>query len=66
MINNLDIKNPVDIIFLNFGKSFDKVPHKLLIKMLKAHGICGNISKWIENWLRNHKQRVVMNGKASS
>ena len=50
MINNLDIKNPVDIIFLNFGKSFDKVPHKLLIKMLKADGICGNISKWIENW----------------
>ena len=66
VINELDVKNPVDIIFLDFEKAFDKVPHKRLIKKLNAHGICGNISKWIENWLTNRKQRVVLNGKASS
>jgi len=26
------------------------------------HGIVGNILMWIENWLSNRKQRVILNG----
>ncbi len=29
---------------------------------LKAHGVTGNIHKWIEDWLCDRKQRVVING----
>ena len=29
---------------------------------LEAHGIVGNILKWIENWLSHRKQRVILNG----
>jgi len=29
---------------------------------LAAHGIAGNVLKWIENLLSNRKQRVVLNG----
>ena len=29
---------------------------------LAAHGIAGNVLKWIEDWLSNRKQRVVLNG----
>ena len=29
---------------------------------LSAHGIVGNVLKWIEDWLSNRKQRVVLNG----
>ena len=29
---------------------------------LAAHGIAGNVLKWIENWLSNRTQRVVLNG----
>jgi len=29
---------------------------------LAAHGIAGNVLKWIEDWLSNRKQRVLLNG----
>ena len=61
----LDEGNPVDIIYLDFSKAFDKVPHKRLIEKLRAHGIKGKIVNWIEEWLTNRKQRVVVNGESS-
>ena len=33
---------------------------------VRAHGIVGNIANWIEEWLRNRKQRVVLNGRESN
>ncbi len=32
---------------------------------VKQLGIDGNVHKWIENWLSNRKQRVVINGTIS-
>ncbi len=32
---------------------------------VKQLGIDGNVHNWIENWLRNRKQRIVINGTAS-
>ena len=32
---------PVDVIYLDFRKAFDKVPHKRLMVKVKAHGIEG-------------------------
>jgi len=61
----IDERNPIDVIYLDFQKAFDKVPHARLICNLKAHGISGKILTWIENWLLNRKQRVVVNGKLS-
>ena len=61
----LDQGDPLDVIYLDFAKAFDKVPHKRLVKKLEAHGIGGKISRWIENWLTGRRQRVNINGKAS-
>jgi len=58
----IDKGYPIDVIYLDFQKAFDKVPHKRLLLKLVAHGIDGNVLKWIENWLKNRKQRVVING----
>ena len=66
IINEYDESKAVDIIYLDFQKAFDKVPHKRLLSKLKAHGIRGNVLKWIENWLTDRKPRVVINGKAST
>jgi ribonuclease P/MRP protein subunit RPP40 len=55
-----------DIIYLDFAKAFDKVPHRRLIKKMRAHGISGQLLRWVESWLANRKQRVVLNGKFSS
>ena len=51
---------------MNFAKAFDKVPHFRLIKKLKAHGVVGNVARWIFSWLTGRKQRVVINGVFSS
>lgn len=56
--NSIDKGEAVDLIYLDFAKAFDKVPHLRLHKKLESHGIRGNISKWIKNWLDNRKQRV--------
>ncbi|MCP3679704.1 MAG: reverse transcriptase family protein, partial [Gammaproteobacteria bacterium] len=65
IINMFDETKAVDIVYLDFQKAFDKVPHKRLIDKLGAYGIRGNVCKWIENWLTERKQRVVINGKES-
>ena len=62
---NYDERAPSDIIYLDFRKAFDTVPHKRLLIKLKAHGIGEHLCSWIENWLTNRKQRVVINGEAS-
>ena len=63
--SSLDAGQPVDAIYLDFSKAFDKVPHKHLIAKLKAIGIGGNLLAWLENWLKDRRQRVVINGKHS-
>ena len=50
---------------LDFTKVFDKVPHKRLIHKLKYYGITGPISSWIESFLAERTQQVVINGSAS-
>ena len=47
----LDNGNCVDVVYLDFAKAFDKVPHKRLLSKLEAHGIMGKILKWIGSWL---------------
>ena len=55
----------MDAIYLDFSKAFDKVPHERLIKKLVAHGVGTKVSKWIQNWLSDRKQRVVIGGHKS-
>ena len=61
----LDEKKSVDMAILDFTKAFDKVPHKRLIHRLKYYGITGPISSWIESFLAERTQQVVINGSAS-
>ena len=62
---NLDEGNPVDILYMDFRKAFDSVPHKRLLKKLRSHGIDGKLLQWIEEWLCKRKQRVVLKGEKS-
>jgi hypothetical protein len=62
----LDNSDPVDVIYLDFAKAFDTVPHERLKKKLRAHGISGGLLRWISVWLSDRKQRVVLNGKEST
>ena len=62
----VDEGSPVDVIYLDFQKAFDKVPHQRLILKLKSHGMGNSIVNWIEQWLTDRKQRVVVDGEVSS
>ena len=53
-------------IYLDFQKAFDKVPHQRLILKLKSHGMGNSIINWIEQWLTDRRQRVVVDGEVSS
>ena len=39
----VDDGSPVDVVYLDFQKAFDKVPHQRLILKLKAHGIDNDV-----------------------
>ena len=54
-----------DVIFLDFQKAFDKVPHKRLMNKVCALGIVDNVATWIESWLSGMRQRVIINGVTS-
>ena len=62
----IDEGSPVDIIYLDFQKAFDKVPHQRLLLKLKAHGIGEGIIDLIKQWLTDRRQRVVVDGKVSN
>ena len=40
--------------------------HQILLLKLKAHGIRDGIIDWIEQWLTDRRQRVVVDGEVSS
>ena len=61
----VDEGSPVDVIYLDFQKAFDKVPHQRLILKLKSHGMGNSIINWIEQWLKDRRQRVVVDGEVS-
>ena len=61
----LDEGIPVDVLYMDFQKAFDSVPHQRLLKKIKAHGIGGKLYSWIEVWLCNRKQRVVLKGETA-
>ena len=56
----------VDIIYLDFQKALDKMPHQRLLLILKAHGIEDCLIDWLEQWLTHRRQRVVVDGEVSN
>ena len=63
--DDTDRGNNTDIAYLDFAKAFDKVPHAILLVKLKALGVNDQVSSWIEAWLTDRRQRVVVSGETS-
>jgi hypothetical protein len=56
----------VDLLFMDFEKAFDKVPHNRLIKKLSAYGIEGKLLAWIKHFIIGRSQRVIMGENISN
>ena len=54
-----------DLIYLDFSKAFDRVPHKILLSKLWRMGITGNLLRWLQTWLEGRRQAVVVEGALS-
>ena len=61
----VDEGDPVDVIYLDFAKAFDKVPYQRLFKKMAAHGVRGKVLGWVIDWLTERKQKVGINGTYS-
>ena len=58
----LDDESPVDVVYLDFQKAFDKMPHQRLL--LKQKG--NDVINWIEKWLTDRRQRIIVAGEISN
>ena len=58
--STLNIHGQVDVLFLDFAKAFDTVPHERLLLKAKFYGISGKVNNWLRV-LTGRRQRVVVN-----
>ena len=61
----LDQGGCIDVIYCDFMKAFDKVPHRRLLYKLEKYGITGNTLGWIESFLFDRTQLVTINNEKS-
>jgi len=61
LMKNADL----DSIYLDYAKAFDKVDHALLIKKLERYGVHPKLVSWIESFLTDRMQQVVVDGHMS-
>ena len=57
----VDLGFSVDVIYSDYSKAFDSVPHLRLIGKLKGFGIGGKLLYWLECFLHGRSQRVMLN-----
>ena len=65
ILSILDDEANADVVYLDFAKAFDKVDHKIVLQKMKKLGIHGKIYQWIEAFLSNRYQSVIVNGAIS-
>ena len=63
IIINTDYQS--DVIYFDFRKAFDSVPHNELLFKLKSLGISGTLWLWFKSYLFNRHQCVKINNKYS-
>ena len=62
----IDDGKSIDIIYLDFKKAFDSIPHERLLIKMKGYGITGRTLNWVRNFLSGRQQRVRIGNECSS
>jgi len=61
----LDNGGMTDVVYFDFQKAFDTVPHERLIEKLREYQLNDTVLNWIKDFLSNRTQRVCVNGSES-
>lgn len=62
LVSEIDDNKEVDVVYTDFSKAFDQVPHNILLQKLEAYGLAGSLLKWVESYLSDRTYFVVVNG----
>ena len=65
LTKSLEKGGQIDIIYTDFEKAFDKVPHLRLLSKLRSYGVNEKLLAWIEEFLFKRKFCVKVNGNLS-
>jgi hypothetical protein len=66
ILSILEANQNADVIYLDLSKAFDKVNHSILIHKIKQIGIDGKVCSWIQSFLSDRTQQVIIDGSNSS
>ena len=66
LVSFKDKNTQIDMAVLDFSKAFDTVPHKRLLGKLSFYGVKGDILSWVQAFLEDREQKVVVDGRSSS
>ena len=58
VVEGLEDRESILSVFLDLSKAFDRVHHKILIRMLEASGIRGLPLEWLKSYLSDRGQCV--------
>ena len=62
---NMDKDEVTGLVFVDFGKAFDTIDHKLLLRKLSIYGASVSAVSWIKSYLSNRKQFVKLGNQSS-
>ena len=65
ILSFLDSPGAVRLLLPDFTKAFDKVPHSVILTTLRRFHVPQELFNWIESYLNDKKQRVVVNNNFS-
>ena len=59
-IQSLDNQELICLIFCNVSKAFDRIWLRGLLLKLERYGIKGNLLRWLESYISNREQHVII------
>jgi len=62
---NLESGEQIDVIYTDYEKAFDKVPHRRLLNKFFSFGLPIQILNWIRSFLHNRFYKVKINSSIS-
>ena len=65
IVRSIENKDLCDVVYLDFKKAFDSIPHPELLYKLWCHGITGPLWQWFQAYLSKRSHLVSIEGCSS-